>query len=78
MHLYSCVCVCERGLTAVGVLGAVRLRNDRRCWLRSENVRMDSLLREAKERTELVLRKSPISPPRSPLSVELDKKLSAP
>lgn len=66
-------------LTAVGVLGAVRLRKDRRCWLRNENLRMDSLLREASERRELVLLKSPVpSSPLPPLSTELDKKLSAP
>ncbi len=66
-------------LTVVGVLGAVRLRKDRRCWLRSENLRMDSLLREASERSELVLLKSPVpSSPRPPLSTELDKRLNAP
>lgn len=71
------VCVCY--LTAMGVLGAVRLRKDRRCWLRSENLRMDSLLREARERRELVLLKSPVpSSPLPPLSTELDKKVSAP
>lgn len=64
-------CVCR--LTAVGVLGAVRLRKDRRCWLRSENLRMDSLLREASERRELVLLKSPV--PSSPL---VDKRLTTP
>lgn len=75
-----CICnfdVCN--LTAIGVLGAVRLRKDKRCWLRSENLRMDSLLREAKERSELVLLKSPVSSsPPPPLSTELDKKLRAP
>lgn len=77
-----CVCLyfkCVCSLTAVGVLGAVRLRRDRRCWLRSENLRMDSLLREARERRELVLLKSPVpSSPLPPLSTELDKKVIAP
>lgn len=73
----QCVCVCC--LTAVGVLGAVRLRKDRRCWLRSENLRMDSRLRDARERRELVLLKSPVpSSPLPPRSAELDKKPSAP
>lgn len=66
---FKCVCY----LTAVGVLGAVRLRKDRRCWLRSENLRMDSLLRDASERRELVLLKSPV--PSSPL---VDKRLTTP
>lgn len=67
------------GLTAVGVLGAVRRRKDKRCWLRSENLRMDSLLRDASERKELVLLKSPVpSSPRPPLSTELDRRLNAP
>lgn len=66
-------------LTAMGVLGAVRLRKDRRCWLRNENLRMDSRLRDARERRELVLLKSPVPPsPLPPLSTEVDKKLSAP
>lgn len=57
----------------------MRLRKDRRCWLRSENLRMDSLLREARERRELVLLKSPVpSSPRPPLSTDVDKKLIAP
>lgn len=56
------------------MLGAVRLRNDSRCWLRSENLRMDSRLREASDRNELVLLKSPV--PSSPWPVL--KKLSAP
>lgn len=74
LHLKYVCC-----LTAVGVLGAVRLRKDRRCWLRSENLRMDSLLREARERRELVLLKSPVpSSPLPPLSTELDRKLIAP
>lgn len=73
------VCVYVWRLTAVGVLGAVRLRKDRRCWLRRENLRKDSLLREARERRELVLLKSPVSSsPLPPLSAEVDKKLSAP
>ncbi|TNN70658.1 hypothetical protein EYF80_019095 [Liparis tanakae] len=63
----------------VGVLGAVRLRKDRRCWLRSENLRMDSLLREARERRELVLLKSPSpSSARPALSTGLDIKPNAP
>lgn len=63
----------------MGVLGAVRLRRDRRCWLRSENLRMDSLLREASERRELVLLNPPVpSSPLAPLSTELERKLSAP
>lgn len=61
-------------LTAMGVLGAVRLRKDRRCWLRNENLRMDSRLRDARERRELVLLKSPVA--LSPLLE--DKKPSAP
>lgn len=56
----------------------MRLRRDRRCWLRRENLRMDSLLREARERKELVLLKSPPSSPRPPLSTELERKPSAP
>lgn len=55
-------------------MGAVRLRSDNRCWLRSENLRMDSRLREASDRNELVLLKSPV--PSSPWPVL--KKLSAP
>jgi len=40
---------------------------------------MDSLLREARERRELVLLKSPSpSSPRPPLSTGLDKKPNAP
>lgn len=58
-------------LTAVGVLGAVRLRSDSRCWLRTENLRMDSRLRDARERSELVLLKAassgrPVLSARSP------------
>lgn len=77
---FNWVCVCESGgLTAIGVLGAVRLRRDRRCWLRSENLRMDSLLREARERRELVLLNPPAkSSPPPPLSAEPERKLSAP
>lgn len=60
-------------------MGAVRLRKDRRCWLRSENLRMDSRLREARERRELVLLKSPVlSSPLPPLSIEVDRRLKAP
>lgn len=71
--------MCEWRLTAVGVLGAVRLRKDKRCWLRRENLRMDSLLRDARERKELVLLKpSAPSSSRPPLSTELDRKLNAP
>lgn len=55
-------------------MGAVRLRSDSRCWLRSENLLMDSRLREASDRNELVLLKSPV--PSSPWPVL--KKLSAP
>lgn len=62
----------------MGVLGAVRLRKDRRCWLRSENLRIDSLLREASERKELVLLKCPALTSAPSLSAELEKKLSAP
>lgn len=55
-------------------MGAVRLRSDRRCWLRRENLRIDSLLRDASERREPVLLKSPA--PSSPL--ELDRRPKAP
>lgn len=74
------MCVC---LTAVGVLGVLvpgRLRRDRRCWLRRENLRKESRLREARERNELALLKSPgLSSAPLPLrSTALDTKLSAP
>lgn len=61
-------------------MGAVRRRKDKRCWLRSENLRMESRLRDASERRELVLLKSPVTPssPRPPLSMEVDKRLNAP
>lgn len=78
------MCVCYLTavgvLAALGVLAAVRLRSDRRCWLRSENLRMDSRLRDASERRELVLLKSPAVPssPLPPLSTEPDRRLNAP
>lgn len=60
-------------LTALGVLGAVRLRSEKRCWLRIENLRMDSRLRDARERSEPVLLKA-ASSGRPVLSAELDRR----
>lgn len=72
-------------LTDEGVLGeaseVVRLRRDKRCWLRRLNLRKDSRLRLAKLRREAALLKPPPSSPPPPadlLSTLLETKLRAP
>lgn len=72
-------------LTEEGVLGeaseVVRLRRDKRCWLRRLNLRKDSRLRLARLRREAALLKPPPSSPPPPadlLSMLLETKLRAP
>lgn len=72
-------------LTDEGVLGeaseVVRLRRDKRCWLRKLNLRKDSRLRLARLRRDAVLLKPPPSSPPPPadlLSTLLETKLRVP
>lgn len=72
-------------LTEEGVLGeaseVVRLRRDKRCWLRRLNLRKDSRLRLARLRREAALLKPPPSSPPPPadlLSTLLETKLRVP